>query len=847
MKKVLKFLSPVVIFAVIAFVGLAQYANAVVIKPHDDDKTFLEVTCDSVVTNGNTWTVSGTWTAYNFEGQSTQYDTAIASPSGTFVDDSSKDSPDIFTIVNGPSDYADDTTPPNKDDMDGTWSNQIIFGSTPASISAALYHGKTGGNEISPDSTCSFTLPPQCNNGIDDDNDGFIDFAGGDPGCTDASDNDETNIPPVNAVPVAVADSYSTNEDTALNVSASGVLTNDTDADSDPLTAIKVTDPANGSVVLNSDGSFTYTPNADFNGSDSFTYKANDGTADSNIATVTITVNSVNDAPVAVADSYSTNEDTPLVVAVSGVLGNDSDVDGDSLSAIKVTDPSNGSVLLNSDGSFTYTPNTNFNGSDSFTYKANDGTVDSNTVIVSITVNPVNNAPVAVDDSASTNEDTLVTTGDVLSNDTDVDGDTLSVSVADATSANGGTVVNNGNGTFNYTPASNFNGTDTFNYTVSDGSLTDVGTVTITVTAVNDAPVANNDAYSANEDTALNVAASGVLGNDTDVEGNTLTSILVSNVSHGTLTLNSDGSFNYAPASNYVGPDSFTYKANDGSADSNTATVNITVGGTNDIPVASNDSYSTYENVALVISAPGVLGNDTDADSDPLTAVKVTDPSHGTVTLNSDGSFTYTPTSNFSGTDSFTYKANDGTADSGTAVVTITVNRVATDVCPNITGFQTTVPRGKHLNNSGDCVNNTSGGGLTGGRAGGGTPQGQVLGASTEICTAVESYMRRGHKNDMAQVKIVQGFLNTYMKWIPALVIDGLYGPKTEAAVKAFQLARKDNVLTPWHLTVPTGIFYKTSLAEAKRLMCPDQFGNLPIPTDLIPWSQNPTQVPPAI
>ena len=166
---------------------------------------------------------------------------------------------------------------------------------------------------------------------------------------------------------------------------------------------------ARPSIALNGNGSFTYTPGANYNGSDAFTYKANDGQADSNVATVSLTVNPVNDAPVAVADSYSTNEDTALTVTAPGVLGNDTDVDGDALTAILVAGPSHGSLALNGNGSFTYTPGANYNGSDAFTYKANDGQADSNVATVSLTVNPVNDAPVAVADSYSTNEDTALT------------------------------------------------------------------------------------------------------------------------------------------------------------------------------------------------------------------------------------------------------------------------------------------------------------------------------------------------------------------------------------------------------------------------------------------------------
>src|SRR5207249_2166343 len=152
-------------------------------------------------------------------------------------------------------------------------------------------------------------------------------------------------------------------------------------------------------------------------------------------------------------------------------------------------------------------------------------------------------------------------------------------------------------------------------------SNSNIATVNITVIPVNDPPVAVNDSYSTNQNTTLTVAAPGVLANDSDVDGDTLTAILVTGPSHGTATLNSNGSFTYTPATNYNGPDSFTYMANDGMANSNIATVSITVIPVNDAPVAKNDAYSTNEDTALTVASPGVLANDSDADGDALTAI----------------------------------------------------------------------------------------------------------------------------------------------------------------------------------------------------------------------------------
>ena len=190
--------------------------------------------------------------------------------------------------------------------------------------------------------------------------------------------------------PVAVADTYTTNEDAPLTVAAAGVLTNDTDPEGDTLTAAKVSDPAHGTVALNANGSFTYTPNANYNGSDSFTYKAVGAGTGSNVVTATITVTAVADAPVAVADTYTTAQGSVLTVAAgTGLLANDTDAESATLTAAKVSDPAHGTVTVTSDGGFTYTPETGFTGTDSFTYKANDGSADSNAATATITVGPV--------------------------------------------------------------------------------------------------------------------------------------------------------------------------------------------------------------------------------------------------------------------------------------------------------------------------------------------------------------------------------------------------------------------------------------------------------------------------
>ncbi|MBW3541493.1 MAG: tandem-95 repeat protein, partial [Planctomycetes bacterium] len=478
-------------------------------------------------------------------------------------------------------------------------------------------------------------------------------------------------------LPVAVDDSYAVNEDQTLNIAAAGVLTNDSDPDGDPLTAVLENGPANGNLALNADGSFSYTPDADFTGVDSFTYKANDGTADSNVATVTITVNAVQDAPTAVDDAYAVDEDATLNIAAAGVLANDGDADGDPLSAALVSGPANGVLVLNADGSFDYTPDADFSGLDSFTYKANDGTADSNVATVTITVNPLQDAPTAADDAYAVNEDATlnIAAAGVLTNDGDADGDPLSAILVSGPA--NGMLVLNADGSFDYTPNADFNGVDSFTYKANDGTAdSNVATVTITVNSLQDAPTAVDDAYAVNEDATLNIAAAGVLANDGDADGDPLSAVLVSGPSSGMLVLNANGSFMYTASADFSGVDSFSYKANDGTADSNVATVTITVNPVQDAPTAADDAYAVNEDATLNIAAAGVLTNDGDVDGDPLSAVLVGGPANGLLMLNSDGSFTYTPNADFNGLDSFTYKANDGTADSNVATVTITVNAV---------------------------------------------------------------------------------------------------------------------------------------------------------------------------
>jgi hypothetical protein len=544
--------------------------------------------------------------------------------------------------------------------------------------------------------------------------------------------------------PVATPDTYTTREQTALFVPAlTGVLANDTKGGGPTLTANLAAGPQHGTLSLAADGSFTYTPSAQFFGADSFTYKDNDGILDGNTVTVTLNVTFVNQPPVVVGGSYQTPQDTVLSVPAPGVLTGATDPDqatnpagAETISASVVTSPLHGSLSLTADGSFNYTPTGGYFGPDSFTFKANDGQLDSNVATVMLTVAFVNQPPVSMNDTFTTNENAPLVvsaaTG-VLANDTDTDRainpsgpETLTAKLVRGPGH--GTLSLAADGSFTYTPNRFYFGPDSFLYRANDGQLDgSLATVTLTVNFVNQPPASADDAYVTDENSPLTVdAATGVLANDNDPDqitnpntpaGETITATVVSAPQHGTLSLAADGSFLYTPNQDYHGTDHFTYKANDGQLDGNIATVALDVNFINQPPRTNDDFYTTAENVPLSATAPGILANDTDAENDTLTPVLETGPAHGSLSLGSDGSFTYTPALNFFGRDQFTYHDSEGSGASklvskGTSTVFLTisfVNQTPVGVPDSYTAaannvLRVTVDRGV-LNNDTDVEN----------------------------------------------------------------------------------------------------------------------------------------------
>ena len=487
-------------------------------------------------------------------------------------------------------------------------------------------------------------------------------------------------ILPVNDAPIAFDDAVTTDEDTPKDIF---VLTNDIDID-DVLVGsmiVIVDSPGHGTVSVDANtGSVKYTPALNYNGNDAFTYQVKDASdALSNVATVSITINPVNDAPVANPDVVSTNEE--VVIAIP-VLDNDVDVDNtlDPSGLIIVTTPGHGAAVIDLvTGKIEYTPEIDFNGNDSFTYQVEDaeGAISA-PATVTITVVPVNDAPIANPDNATTPEDNPVQIP-VLANDTDVDNNWTDASLIVISNPSHGTVVvESSTGLIVYTPGQDYFGNESFSYQVKDaqGALSNVVTVNIEVTPVNDAPVANDDAATTAEEMALGI---DVLANDTDVDNsmNTAVLVIVSGPANGVAILEPNGTFSYDPAKDFTGQDSFTYQVEDeAGAKSNVATVTITVLPVNDRPVAVDDAATTNESTPVDID---ILKNDYDIDNTivPSSVTIVTAPTHGTVTVHASGQVTYTPQVEFIGVDVFIYTVQDEKGlKSLPATVTVTVIEV---------------------------------------------------------------------------------------------------------------------------------------------------------------------------
>ncbi|MEO0697590.1 MAG: Ig-like domain-containing protein [Pseudomonadota bacterium] len=384
-----------------------------------------------------------------------------------------------------------------------------------------------------------------------------------------------------NTAPSVVDDGFNGTEDQSIS---GNVLSNDSDADEDTLSASALNGPSNGNLSLNTDGSFTYTPDANFNGTDSFTYTASDGNGGFGTGTVALTITAVNDDPDAVDDLFTVGVDEVL----SGdVVANDGDVDGDDLSASPLSGPSNGTLALDPDGSFTYAPDIGFEGSDSFTYSVSDGNGGIGNATVSVTVSGSGNTPpVAADDTAQTAENAplVLPASALLANDSDPDEDPLTITDVN-NAVNGIASLAPDGSEVTFTPDPGFTGDASFDYEIADGSGgTDTATVNVTIDAsANLAPTAVNDTAQTDIDVPLVLSASALVANDSDPEEDPLEITGVANSVNGMATLAPDGSeVSFTPDVGFAGVASFDYVLSDGNGNTDTATVTVSVGDTDD-------------------------------------------------------------------------------------------------------------------------------------------------------------------------------------------------------------------------------------------------------------------------
>lgn len=499
------------------------------------------------------------------------------------------------------------------------------------------------------------------------------------------------SIVPVNDIPVASDDNYSLAQNTSLIIAAPGVLANDFDIDGDTLTvdSTALISPAQGTLQLKSDGGFSYTPNLNYRGEDSFTYQLRDGQGGVAQAKVTLRVGMTNAAPVAQNDSYQLLEDEQLVVtAAQGILANDSDPDGDSIRLVTdlLSTVKNGQLLLATDGSFKYIPNQDFFGMDSFTYQISDpsGLVSSATVALMVLAQ--NDPPVVQTASYSIRSNTSLSilAPGLLNYAFDVDDEDLILAVEPVVAPTKGTVSLEVDGSFTYTAHYEASGTDSFIFRVlDDDGASGTGTVVINFVTQGVAPVLNNATFQIFSNKPDGFLIAQLLALDSDAN-DTLTFSIVSGNESGLFSLSASGLLRVADATQLIDQSgtiqSLVVQVQDSYGLIAQAAVDIAVSAG---PVAANsDNYTLPQNTTFTVASPGVLGNDVESSGATLTATLVSPTSYGQLSLNADGSFVYVPFSTFYGQDYFVYQASNG-VDTSQVTVTLTVTQTSSSLQAN--------------------------------------------------------------------------------------------------------------------------------------------------------------------
>ncbi|MGS0679959.1 Ig-like domain-containing protein [Shewanella sp. 125m-7] len=482
----------------------------------------------------------------------------------------------------------------------------------------------------------------------------------------------------LNRLPIAVADNMGSIDEDSPNL-IFDVLANDTDIDMGHSISLSgLSTPVSGSKVSVVAEKISYTPAANFNGVDQVTYTIVDNAGGLSSALLTVNVVAVNDVPTAVADSYNLVEGASLTLGkATGVLRNDFDVDGDDLSVSLVSGVTHGSLTLNSDGSLVYQHDAGEATLDSFTYRVYDGSSYSETVTVVINITSVNDAPVAADDSLILEEDTTSVSYPLI-NDVDADGDKLTITSA---SASHGTVSIGSDGSISYTPTTDFHGEDQINYCIEDaGGLTDCAVIRVTVTSVNDSPIAQDDRVTTEVNQPVVIA---VLGNDSDSDGDRLTVTDIGQ-SAASVVLNANNTITFTPPADWSGELSFSYTISDGNeTDPLTAQAMVTViveeEPVNQAPVTQDDSIMVNDWLQVNILP---LLNDSDPDGDDIRLLSASvDIGQLTITGNE---ISYTPVEGYMGEVVIEYLIVDSEGLTAVGYIRIMVNSADQHLYPEI-------------------------------------------------------------------------------------------------------------------------------------------------------------------
>ncbi|OEE12962.1 polymer-forming cytoskeletal family protein [Vibrio cyclitrophicus ZF205] len=494
-------------------------------------------------------------------------------------------------------------------------------------------------------------------------------------GTDTVSANIDVSVAAVDDAPVSGDLAYSVDEDGSIRLSQEQLLSQASDVEGDDLTASGLTVGGDATVTQNDDGSFTITPDENFNGDIDINFDISDGT-NTVQASADLTVNPVNDLPVPQDQQFSIAEDGTLQFTDSDLLTGATDIEGDDLTVEGISYEGTDGVLTDhGDGSYSFAPNENFNGEVNFSFDVSDGT-DTVSANIDVSVTPENDPPVAGSTSYTVNEDNSITISDaqLLATSSDIEGD---VSIDSVTySGSDGVLEINGNGTYTFSPNENFNGEIALDVVVADEEgATDATTAGITVLEVNDPPVAGPTSYTIDEDSVLTFNESQVLLNASDVEGDVELVGISYDGPDGIFSVNGDGTCSFAPNENFNGQVQLDVTIRDEDGAEVDTVINVDVLPINDAPVSGDLAYNVNEDGSITLSQEQLLSQASDVEGQDLTASDLTVDGSATVTANDDGSFTITPDANFNGDIDIQFNLNDGT-DTVQATADLTVNPV---------------------------------------------------------------------------------------------------------------------------------------------------------------------------